>query len=110
MIFPIDKLKNRDMMFVRQEILAQFLNGETKMITEQLIRQNQVCYQELLREAAQSQAAREINTPFVMGEALARTGDLLVAAGHGLQRRYRRMEQGVGMADYANGQRLGRAL
>ncbi|HRJ44247.1 MAG TPA: hypothetical protein PL105_20310, partial [Caldilineaceae bacterium] len=87
-----------------------FLNGETKMMTEQLIRQNQLRHQELLREAAQSQAAREINTSSVMGEVLARTGDLLVAAGHGLQRRYRRMEQGVEMTGYATSQGLGRAL
>ena len=84
------------------------------MMTEQLIRQNQARHQELLREAAQSRAAQgvaqEMSGPSVMGEALARTGDLLVAAGLGLQRRYRRMEQGVGIGDYANGQRLGRAL
>ena len=88
------------------------------MMTEQLIRQNQARHQELLREAAQSRAAQgvaqgvaqEMSGPSVMGEALARTGDLLVAAGLGLQRRHRRMEQGVGIGDYANGQRLGRAL
>ena len=80
------------------------------MMSEHLIRQNQIHHQELLREAAQSQAAREANGPSVMSQALARTGDLLVAAGVGLQRRYRRMEQGVAMADYASSQRLGRAL
>lgn len=80
------------------------------MITEQLIRQNQARHQDLLREAAQSRVAQEVNGPSAVSEALARTGDLLVAAGLGLQRRYRRVEQGVGMAEYANGQRLGRVL
>ena len=84
------------------------------MITEQLIRHNQARHQELLCEAAQSRVGQGVaqgaNGPSVVSEALARTGDLLVAAGLGLQRRYRRMEQGVGIGDYANGQRLGRAL
>ena len=81
------------------------------MITEQLIRHNQARHQELLREAAESRVGHEVvNGPSVVGEALARTGDLLVAAGVGLQRRYRRMEEGVSVAEYANGQRLGSTL
>jgi len=84
------------------------------MFTEQLIRHNQARHQELLREATQNQAEREMTQgskgSSVVSEALARTGDLLVAAGVGLQRRYRHMEQGVNMTDYAKNRRLGRAL
>ncbi len=81
------------------------------MITEQLIRQNLVRHNELLRESAQSRAGYEaLNGPSLVSKALARTGELLVVAGLGLQRRYRRMEQGASMADYAQSQRLGRAL
>lgn len=80
------------------------------MITEELIHHNQTRHQELLGEAARYRMAQEANTPSAIDEALARTGDLLVAAGLGLQRRYRRVEQGVGMADYTSSQRLGRAL
>lgn len=81
------------------------------MITEQLIRHNQARHQELLREAAQSRVGQEVvDGPSAVSETLARTGDLLVTAGLGLQRRYRRMEQGVGMADYSGSQRLGRTL
>ena len=88
------------------------------MITEQLIRHNQARHQELLREAAQSRIGQEVarkvaqkaDGPSLLSKALARTGDLLVAAGQGLQRRYRRMEQGVNGAEYVNSQRLGRAL
>ncbi|MBI3960987.1 MAG: hypothetical protein HY328_19415 [Chloroflexi bacterium] len=80
------------------------------MFTEYLIYQNQARHQELLREAAESRAAHSVNGPSTLGEALARTGDLLVVAGQGLQRRYRRVEEGVALAEYASGQRLGRAL
>ena len=78
------------------------------MMSEHLIGQNQTRHQELLREAEQWRAIRRVEAPSVVSQALARTGDLLVAVGQGLQRRYRRMEQGVG--EYANSQRFGRAL
>jgi len=64
----------------------------------------------LLREAAQSRILDEVTNPSSVGEALARAGNLLVAAGQGLQRRYRRMEEGVALGNYANHQRVGRAL
>ena len=68
----------------------------------------QTRHQELLREAEEWRAIQSVEGPSTVSQALARTGDLLVTAGQGLQRRYRRMEQGVG--EYANSQRLGRAL
>lgn len=80
------------------------------MITEQLIRESHQHYKELVREAEQYRVNQVPDAPSAMDNLLARAGDLLVAAGRGLQRRYRRMERGVGMTDYANGRRLGRAL
>lgn len=80
------------------------------MFTENLIYQNQARYQELLRVAEKSRAARLVEGPSLMSQALARTGDLLVTIGQGLQRRYRRMEEGVALADYSGGHELGRAL
>lgn len=82
------------------------------MITEQLIRHNQAHHEELLREAASSRLLAEMgqDNGSLVSETLARTGDLLVAAGQGLQRRYRRMEAGVALSDYNADQRLGRAL
>lgn len=82
------------------------------MITEQLIRHNQAHHEELLREAAASRRVAELGQAkgSPVSETLARTGDLLVAAGQGLQRRYRRMEAGVARSEYNTDQRLGRAL
>lgn len=82
------------------------------MITEQLIRHNQTHHEELLREAAASRrvAALKQGKGSPVSETLARTGDLLVAAGQGLQRRYRRMEADVALSDYNADRRLGRAL
>ena len=79
------------------------------MITEQLIRQNEVNHQELLREAAKYQMlnASKINESSALTSALARTGDLLVIVGQGLQRRYRR---GVTLTEYNSNSRLGQAL
>lgn len=81
------------------------------MITSHLIYQNQTRHQELLHQAAIHRAlnAHKENEPSAMSQVLARTGDLLVTVGQGLQRRYRRMEQGVGMAEYASGQGWGQA-
>lgn len=80
------------------------------MITEQLIRQNEVHHQELLREAANSRMlnAGKTSGASAFAGALARTGDVLVTVGQGLQRRYR---QGVNLTEY-NGRksRLGQAL
>lgn len=81
------------------------------MLTESSIHQNLLRHQKLLREAElYRKGAPSAQEPSATSAVLARIGDLLVSAGLGLQRRYRRMEQGVSMADYANSQRLGRAL
>jgi len=80
------------------------------MMVEQLIRQNQVRHQELLREAEQSRQAEGVKDSSAASEALARTGDLLVSVGQGLQRRYRRAEKGVALAGYATGRGLGQSL
>ncbi|MFZ1755465.1 MAG: hypothetical protein WBO46_17990 [Caldilineaceae bacterium] len=80
------------------------------MLTEQLIRQNEIRHRELLAEAAAFQKMKGVENGSAVGEALARAGDLLVAVGQGLQRRYRRMEQDAALADYGQGQRMGRAL
>jgi len=74
------------------------------MLIEQLIR-----HQESLRDAAQSRAARSIPATSMLSEMLARTGDLLVTIGQGLQRRYHRVEEGVALAEYTNERRWGRA-
>lgn len=79
------------------------------MVTEQLIRQNQVRHQELLQEAAEARRKRGGSQEPALNRVLAGTGDLLVAVGEGLQRRYRRMEEGVALADYGR-RRVGRAL
>jgi len=79
------------------------------MITEQLIRQNEVNHQQLLREAAKYRMlnAGKTNEPSALASTLARTGDLLVTVGQGLQRRYRR---GVTLTEYNGNSRLGQAL
>jgi len=82
------------------------------MITEQLIRQNQTRHQELLREAAVARQidAGQTGNSSVADKALAGAGDLLVTVGQSLQRRYRRVEEGVGLGGYTDGQQMGRAL
>lgn len=80
------------------------------MVTEQLIRQNQVRHQELLWEAEQARKKSGGSQESPLNRVLAGTGDLLVVAGEGLRRRYRRMEEGVALAEYGPSQRMGRAL
>ena len=81
------------------------------MITEQLIRYTRQRYQELLQEAAldRQNRAGSAGKPSAADKALARTGDLLVTLGQGLQRRYRRLEEGMVLGRYSGGQRMGRA-
>lgn len=80
------------------------------MLTEQLIRQNQVRHQELLWEAEQARKKSGETRDSALDRILAGTGDLLVVAGEGLRRRYRRMEEGVALAEYGPSQRMERAI
>lgn len=74
------------------------------MLTESLIRQNQVHHQELLREAElHRKSTQSAKKQSIVSAVLASTGDLLVNAGQELQRRFRHMEENVALGQYVNG-------
>ncbi len=82
------------------------------MITEQQIHYNKARFQDFRRVAAREsqQYAEQVSTPSVADKLLAYTGDFLITVGYGLQRRYRRVEEGMTLGNYDRGQGIGRAL